>query len=287
MEFTFIIAIATMGGLGLFFAIFLAVADRKLKVEENPLIAKVYEALPNANCGACGKAGCYDFATSLVDGSVAVNGCPVGGEETAIILADFMGVEAGSTVKMIPRIMCKGGNQTANNKLVDYYGPMSCAAMDVVSGGTKQCFYGCLGAGDCVVACPFDAMVMNNNVGLPEVIEDLCTSCEMCVKACPREIIEMHPIDRNVFVFCNNHDDPKKAREVCDVACSSCSACAKNTNGAIQMINNLAVIDYERIDENTIAFDKCKSGAICNIAEPASDEVIERLREKNIEIANV
>lgn len=287
MGTTLIIAIVTMGGLALIFAAFLAIADKKLRVEENPLIGKVNDALPGANCGACGKAGCYDFAVNVVDGTAEVNGCPVGGSETAHALAEIMGVEAGSSVKMIPRIMCKGGNQTANDKLVEYYGPMTCAAMDVVSGGTKQCFYGCLGGGDCVVACPFDAMVMNNETGLPEVIEDLCTSCEMCVKACPRDIIEMHPQDRNVFVFCNNHDDPKKAREVCDVACTSCAACARNTNGAIQMINNLAVIDYSRIDESTIAFDKCKSGAICQLVEPAADDVIEKLRAKNIEISNV
>lgn len=273
MEVTFLIAIATMGGLGFLFAGGLAIADKKLRVEEDPKIAKVNDILPGANCGGCSKAGCYDFAVGVVDGSVPINGCPVGGSETAADIAKILGVEVQDSVKMVPRVLCKGGNIEAAKKSTEYYGPLSCSAMHIVAGGNKKCSYGCLGGGDCVEACPFDAMVMNDD-GLPEVIEDLCTSCGMCVKACPRDIIEMHPIDRNVFVFCKNHDDPKTSKEVCDVACLGCGICARKSDGAIEMDTFLPIVDYDKLDETIIPFDKCRTGAIGHLREVPKEESV-------------
>ncbi len=266
MELTLIIAIITMGGLGFIFAGGLAFADRKLRVEENPLIAKVNDLLPNANCGGCGSAGCYDFAVKVVEGKALPAGCPVGGEETARAIAEVLGVESGAAVKMVPRILCRGGNSEAVRKMTSYYGPLSCKAMAIVSGGDKLCFYGCLGGGDCVDACPFGAMIMNEN-GLPEVIEELCTGCGICVKACPRDIIEMHPADQNVFVFCKNHDDPKRSKEVCSVACIGCGICARKSDGGIEMVNNLGIINYDRLDSSKIPFEKCSTGAIRKIGD--------------------
>ena len=272
MDISLIIAIATMGGLAFIFAGGLAFADKKLRVEENPLIAKVNDALPGANCGACGKAGCYDFATNLVEGKAEVNGCPVGGNETARLLAEIMGVEANDTIKYYPRILCKGGISEAATKMTGYYGPLSCTSMDMVSGGDKLCFYGCLGGGDCVEACPFDALFMNDD-GIPELIEANCTGCTMCVQACPRDIIEMHPADRNVFVFCKNHDNPKQSKNVCSVSCMGCGICARPSEGGIVMENDLAVINYDKLDESKIPFDKCRTGALGHLHDNGKSEM--------------
>ena len=273
MDVTLLIAITTMGGLAFIFAGGLAFADKKLRVVENPLIAKINDALPGANCGACGKAGCYDFATSIVDGKANVTGCPVGGNDTAILLAELMGIDAGETVKFYPRILCKGGISEAVEKMTTYYGPLSCSAMDMVSGGNKLCFYGCLSGGDCVSACPFDALFMNES-GIPELIETNCTGCSLCVKACPRDIIEMHPADRNIFVFCKNHDNPKQSKNVCSVACMGCSICARPSEGGIIMDNDLAVINYDKFDESKIPFDKCRTGALGYLHEDRKNEMI-------------
>ncbi len=264
MGLEIIIAIATMGGLGFIFAGGLAFADKKLRVEENPLINTVNELLPNANCGACGFAGCYDFAVKVVEGKAVPSGCPVSGNETSIHISDALGIEAGNSVKMIPVILCRGGSSEAVNKIAEYNGPLSCKAMAIVSGGDKLCYYGCSGGGDCSSVCPFGAMLMNGN-GLPEVMEKLCTGCGICVKACPRNIIEMHPVDRNVFVFCKNQDDPKRSKEVCSVACIGCGICARKSDGGVEMINNLGIIKYEKFDESKISFEKCSTGAIRKI----------------------
>jgi H+/Na+-translocating ferredoxin:NAD+ oxidoreductase subunit B len=273
MDVTLIIAVATMGGLAFIFAGGLAFADKKLHVEENPLIAKINDALPGANCGACSKAGCYDFATNVVEGKSVVTGCPVGGNDTAKILAEIMGVDANDTIKQYPRILCNGGISEAADKITKYYGPLNCSVLDIVSGGDKLCFYGCLGGGECVEACPFDALFMNEN-GLPELIEANCTGCAMCVKACPRDIIEMHPEDRNVFVFCKNHDNPKQSKNVCSVSCMGCSICARPSEGGIIMDNDLAVIDYELLNETIIPFEKCRTGALKKLHSENGNNII-------------
>ena len=266
MEFSLLIAIATMGGMGFVFAGALAIADKKLRVEEDPTIGRINDILPGVNCGACGKAGCYDFAVNVVSGDVAVSGCPVGGQETANDIGRIMGVEAGTATKIVARVLCRGGSIEAARRMIEYRGPQSCATMDLISGGSKMCQYGCMGGGDCVDSCTFNAIYLNDN-DLPVVVDDLCTGCGMCVKACPRGIIELHPIDREVFVFCKNEDDPKTAKEVCDVACTGCGICARKSDGGIVMENGLAVIQYDDFDPDIIPFDKCKTTAICYLRD--------------------
>jgi len=261
MDTTIIIAIMTMGGLGFVFASGLAFADKKLRVEENPLIGKINDALPNANCGGCGCAGCFDFAVKLVEGNAKPNGCPVGGEETTQSIAELLGVDKGSIIKNVPVVLCKGGNKEAVNKNTQYIGPTDCKTAIHVSGGDKLCLYGCLGGGDCVSVCQFKAMYMNEN-GLPEIINEFCTGCGMCAKACLRNVIEMHPSNRNVFIFCKNEDDPKRSKEVCSVSCIGCGICAKKSDGGIEMVNNLAIINYDKLDLTKIAIDKCSTRAI-------------------------
>ena len=261
MSSEFLIAIATMGGLGLIFAAALAIADKKLRVEENPLIGRVNEVLPGANCGACGYAGCYDFAVQVVEGGARCNGCPVGGQDAADEVAAVMGLESVQSVRMVARILCRGGIRESRNKEVAYAGPRSCSVQEIVSGGNKVCIYGCLGGGDCIEACSFNALFLNGN-RLPTVVDDFCTGCGMCAAACPRDIIEIHPVDRDVFVFCRNHDGPKEANVLCEASCIGCGICTRKSAGAIVMVNNLAVIDYEKLDPEAIPFDKCRSGAI-------------------------
>ncbi len=266
MDATFIAALCTMGGLGAFFAAALAVADRKLRVEEDPRIGEVNDVLPGANCGACGSAGCQDFAVGVVSGEKEVNGCPVGGADVAEDVASVMGVDAGAAIQLVARIHCRGGHAESERKPNTFYqGPNACSAAHLVGGAEKACSYGCLGGGECVDACTFGAIYMNEN-GLPEVIDDLCTGCGACAKACPRGIISIHPVDRDVFIFCVSHDDPKTAKSVCSVACVGCGVCARKSGGAITMDNNLAVIDYDaELDPEILPFEKCKTGAITTL----------------------
>lgn len=273
MDSTIIIALVTMGGLGVILALGLAFADKKLRVEENPLYGKVMEVLPNANCGACGKAGCYDFAVNVVEGEAKVNGCPVGGQPVANAIAEIMGVEAGSAQKIVARVLCNGGKKEAKNRDTKYLGPQSCSAQVFVSGGDKACNYGCLGGGDCVEACLFSAIFINDN-GLPVVLDDLCTGCGACSKACPRNIIEMHPAERELFVFCRNHDDPKTSKDVCNVACIGCGICARPSEGSIEVANGLAKIDHSKVKPELIPVGKCPTKAINYMYKKEEEKVV-------------
>ncbi len=255
-------SILLMGGLGFLFSGALGIADKLLRVESDPRVDKIYDILPGANCGACGCAGCYDFAEKVVKQEAGVNGCPMGGEETAAEIACVLGIKIDtSNDRLLPRVLCSGTSNTCKIKNGSYTGSQSCAVQDIVGGGQSLCYYGCLGGGDCVKACPFGAMIMNKN-GLPEVIEDLCTGCGICAKACPRNIIEMHQADRKLFVFCKSHDDPKKSREVCSASCIGCGICARKSNGAITMENYLPVVHHDKIKLDELRLNQCPTKVI-------------------------
>jgi electron transport complex protein RnfB len=238
-----LIAIASMGGLGIIFSTGLSIANKKLHVEEDPRIALVVDELPGANCGGCGLPGCAKFAECVVKGEMSPSACPVCSEDAVIAISEIMGVEAEKSERMIARVFCQGGEAETAKKGV-YTGIKSCIGATFAGGGDKLCSYGCIGFGDCVESCPFDAMYMNDN-GLPVVIDDKCTGCGNCVEACPRDIIELHPESHKLFVLCKNHDSPKESRKICTKACVGCGICARiagETN--IKMDNNLAVINY-------------------------------------------
>jgi len=274
---TIVASLATMGGLGVLFAGALAVADKKLRVEEDPRIAVVNDALPGANCGACGYAGCAAYAEAVVSGQAKVNQCPVGGMDTATTVGAIMGVSAGEMTRHVVRLMCRGTGALSHAKAL-YEGPTACSVQELVAGGEKACQWGCLGGGDCVAACTFGAIEMGPE-GLPVVYDDLCTACAACVTACPRDILELHPVDREFFVFCKSHDDARLAKWACDAACISCGICARKSDGAIVIIDNLPVIDYAKLDATIIPLDKCKPGSIGWLhadkapAAPGSDAV--------------
>lgn len=256
-----LIPILTMTILGFIFSFGLVFAYKKLKVEEDPRIEKVSELLPQANCGACGYSGCRAFAEAIVQGKAEPNGCPVGGEETVNQIASFLGMKAQQILRKVARIHCRGSHKAAADRGI-YYGISTCLAATLI-GGHKKCSYGCLGFGDCIRACPFDAIKMGNN-GLPVVNEKLCTACGKCVDACPRNIIELLPVDQNIMVFCRSLDRGPWARKVCKNACIACGICARACPEAIVMDNNLAVItDYKKITEKDIpAIEKCPTDAI-------------------------
>ncbi len=273
-----LIPIITMAALGLLFSTGLAFAYQKLKVEENPKVVEVSESLPQANCGACGYAGCQAFAEAVVKGEAGANGCPVGGAETAQKIAEILGVEAGEIIKKIARRHCRG-TRTAAKDRGEYWGLNTCYAANLV-GGNKQCSYGCLGDGDCVRACQFQALFMGED-GLPYVVEEACTACGKCVDACPRGLFELHPQDQNIFVYCRSRDRGPAAKKACKNACIGCGICVRACPDAIVLEKNLAVIkDYKKIlPEQIPALEKCPTDSIGRLHKPEPEEASPEVQE--------
>ena len=103
------IAAAVLGGLGLLFGGVLALADRFLKVEEDPRIEQVERLLPGSNCGACGQPGCRGLAERIVAGELPPSRCTVSSPAGLDAIADFLGVDVGAAEKQVARIHCGGG----------------------------------------------------------------------------------------------------------------------------------------------------------------------------------
>ena len=241
-------SVLLLTSLGAIAAAVLYFVSKKFYVYENPLISEVEDILPAANCAGCGSPGCKAFAEKLVNTEdISDLFCPVGGNDVMKAVAEVLGKEVAEKDPTVAVMRCQGGCDV-RPKTTEYRGPRSCAISAMIYSGETDCQYGCLGDGDCVIACKFEAMYMDDT-GLPVIITDKCTSCGACVVACPRDIIEMRPKnkrDLKIFVSCMNEDKGGIAKRACEVACIGCSKCDDVCpKDAITMVNNLAYIDPE------------------------------------------
>jgi len=239
-----VVLLAVLGGLA---AMVLYAVSKKFYVYENPLIAEVEALLPAANCAGCGSPGCKSFADKLVNtADISDLFCPVGGNEVMKSIAEKLGKVVAEKDPTVAVLRCQGSCDV-RPKTSLFQGPKSCAISALIYSGETDCQYGCLGDGDCVTACKFDAMYMDESTELPVIITDKCTSCGACVTACPRNIIEMRPRnkrDLKIYVGCLNEDKGGIAKKSCELACIGCSKCIDVcTKGAITIENNLAYID--------------------------------------------
>ncbi|KAB2960654.1 MAG: RnfABCDGE type electron transport complex subunit B [Thermoanaerobaculia bacterium] len=263
-------AVGAIGGLTLLLAVLLVLADRRLRVEEDPRIDAVEEMLPHTNCGACGFPGCRSFAEALVGGGAKPGGCTVSSDEGRQAIAAFLGVEVGAEERRIARLACAGGANVARNR-ARYHGLDSCRAAALVAGGGKGCFWGCLGLADCEQVCDFDAIRMNAQ-GLPVVTEAKCTACGDCVEACPKDLFSLHPASRRLWVACRSLEAGDELLEDCEVACTACGRCAMDAPELITMQNNLPVVDYARDHRTKVPIQRCPTGAIVWL-DPAAGPV--------------
>jgi Na+-translocating ferredoxin:NAD+ oxidoreductase RNF subunit RnfB len=256
------VAVGFLTVLGIFLAIVLVVANKYLFVYEDPRIDEVEAMLPAANCGACGTAGCRNFAEKLVAGEVTPGQCTVNPKETSVAIADFLGVALGKVEKRVARLACAGGRHVARIR-ASYDGLSSCRAAALVSGGGKGCRWGCLGLADCEAVCEFDAISMDR-YGLPVVDVDKCTACGDCVDVCPKDLFSLQPLSHQLWVACKSEDFGDAAEAECEVMCTACGRCAMDSpEGLITMKNNLATIDYTKNGlASQIAIERCPTGAI-------------------------
>ena len=223
MDFIFY-AVIVLGAIALVAAVVLYAASKKFAVQEDPRIGQVLEVLPGANCGGCGFAGCAGLAGALVkacdNGSIEGLLCPVGGQDVMGQVADLLGMAVANAEPKVAVVRCNGSCEN-RPRITEYSGLRTCYAMNSTGAGETACGFGCLGCGDCVAACKFDAIHMNEETGLPEVDDDKCVACGACVKACPRHVIELRKKgvkNRRVYVSCVNKEKGAVAKKI-SVAC--------------------------------------------------------------------
>ena len=258
--------ILTLSVLGILSAVILYFVAQKFKVEEDPRIDEVEKMLPGANCGGCGFAGCRAMAEALVKrDDISALFCPVGGAETMKKTADYLGKTAPEKEPTVATVRC-GGTCAKRPRTNEFDGAKSCAVASSLYVGETACAFGCLGYGDCVEACAFDAIHINPETGLAEVDPDKCTACGACVKACPKHIIELRkkwPKNRAVYVSCVSKDKGAVVMKACKAGCIGCGKCAKVCPfGAITVENNLAYIDSQKCKLCRKCVNECPTGAI-------------------------
>lgn len=241
MTSSIILSTSVVGAVGLLFGIILSIAAKKFKVEIDPKIEKILDILPNVNCGACGAPGCEGFAKGVVDGKYPPNGCIPGGQNVTDNVCKILGLQAETGLKQIVFLLC-GGTRQLSPDISKYNGVLTCISSHLVLGGTKSCVYGCIGFGDCVEACPFDAIKMSSG-GLPVIDRDKCTGCGKCVEACPKNILKLMPLTTPLIIACSNPEKLKNVKDVCKVGCIGCSLCVRKApEGALVMNGNLPVL---------------------------------------------
>jgi len=287
-----LIAVIVLGGIGLIAALVLYVCSKRFAVYEDPRIGQVNELLPGANCGGCGFAGCGGMADALVKGadkgSLDGLNCPVGGSEVMSRVANLLGMAIANGDPKVAVVRCNGTCEL-RQKIATYDGMRSCAAMNACGAGETACGYGCLGCGDCVEACQFDAIHLNAETGLPEVDEEKCTACGACAKACPRGIIELRkkgPKGRRVFVACMSKDKGAVSIKACKASCIGCGKCVKECKfEAITLWQNLSYIDPNKCRLCRKCVEVCPTHAIRAVnfpAPPKAETQINGLQDQNI-----
>ncbi|MBI5049335.1 MAG: 4Fe-4S binding protein [Nitrospirae bacterium] len=258
MKFTAIF----LAGISAVFGIGLAFAARKFAVQTDPRVEQVLDVLAHAHCGACGYAGCQQYAEAVVlKPEVPPNLCTPGRAPTAEAVGKITGKSAGAVEPKIARIFCQGGLSRSARKF-KYEGIEDCRAAILAGGGDKTCTYGCLGYGTCSSVCQFGAITMSDD-HLPVVNPVKCTACGKCAQACPTKVIEILPSAKEVIIRCHSKDKGADTRKNCQTGCIACGICVKVCPYNAPVIeNNLARINLDKCRVCGLCVAKCPTKAI-------------------------
>ncbi len=255
-----VMPIIILGALGAVFGLWLAFVQKLFYIKKDPRTEHIFSLLPGSNCGACGHAGCYGLAESLVKGEVKTITCPVVHEKEREDIADILGISASETEKTVATLLCNGGDKCKDN--FQYHGIQDCNIATLVMNGPKACAFGCIGFGSCAEACPFNAIRMGKD-GLPKIDTDKCTACGKCIKICPKGILALTPLNKTYHVMCNSHDKGPDVMKACRTGCIACGKCVKVCPvNAIEIRDNVAVIDYTKCTNCGECMKACPTKAI-------------------------
>jgi len=228
-------------------------------VPEDPMTANIRAALPGANCGACGFPGCDNYASAITAGNAEINACTVGGPSVAEKIAAITGKSGGSVVQTVSVLACQGSSLHTPLKGT-YTGLKTCRGAKL-SGGTKLCSWGCLGFGDCVKVCKFDALEMSD-LNLPKVNFAKCTGCGLCIGECPQGLFKSVAREqKGAMVLCSNKNPVRQAvAKTCKIACFKCGLCVKNCpKQCISLDTYIPVVDLSKCDSCGTCAEKCPS----------------------------
>ena len=267
---TIIIPAVIVAVVGLIAAVILTIASKLMYVPVDEKVAAIREVLPGANCGACGFAGCDDYAAAFGENpALSTALCPVGGSSIASQIAGILGVDAADAEEKVAMVMCQG-NYGVTRQIMEADRIHTCKEAKMFYGGQWACPYGCLGLGDCFNVCKFDAIRVEN--GVARINRDKCVGCGACDDVCPNNIISMVNKKNLVFVACKSMEKGAKTRKTCENGCIGCMKCQKTCKfEAIKVENNVAQVDLEACKNCGLCEKECPTGAIVNYRKKKAD----------------
>jgi electron transport complex protein RnfB len=128
------IAIASISVLGLVFGLILGYASRRFAVEDDPVVEKIDELLPQSQCGQCGYPGCRPYAEAVGIQGEKINRFAPGGEAVMLKIAALLNVDPQPV----------DGDAEVQEPV------RALAVIDEAN---------CIGCTKCIQACPVDAIV--------------------------------------------------------------------------------------------------------------------------------
>lgn len=259
---TYILPVLVFALLGILAGVLLTVASKVFEVKTDERIEKIGEILPQANCGACGFAGCSDYANAIITKGAATNLCRPGGPDTAAKISEITGGDAGDVTAEVAVVRCSGDCNATERKYT-FTGIKSCASVKRYYSGSGSCSFGCLGFGDCINECGADAITLKD--GIASINRNKCFGCGKCKAVCPNQLIELIPADKTHVVRCSSRDNGKNTKLSCKNGCIGCKMCEKACeNGAITVTDFHASIDYTKCTGCGKCAEKCPVKAISN-----------------------
>ena len=241
-EITFAVLLVT--GIGVLSGLILSIASVVMAVPKDQKTEDILAMLPGANCGACGFSGCDGYAKAMAKEKAKPGLCTVGGKKVADELAAYLGVKAVGVEPRVSVVRCLGSDDNTSDK-AEYEGIATCAAAAQIAGSPTQCLYGCIGLGDCVAACAYNALSIRNGVAMVE--PENCVACGKCVAACPKHLLSLIPAKKQAVVLCSSCDRGATVSKLCKAGCIGCMRCEKACQyDAVHVENFLARVDPEK-----------------------------------------
>lgn len=244
-----------IAGLAVLFGLLILIVTKVCHIDEDKKVAAILEHLAGANCGGCGHSGCSGFAECLACGKASLSDCKVTSDEEKQIICQIAGIEMSNEEPTVAVVRCAGGKDAVDK--FDYVGYEDCLSQTVIMGGDKLCTSSCLGGGSCTSVCPVGAIKVNEQ-GVAFVDKTICTSCGACINKCPRLVIDRIPAKAPIYVACSSKCKAREVMNMCKSGCIGCGLCARSCpNGAITMVDNLPVIDYDKCTGCLTCVSKC------------------------------
>jgi len=246
--------------IGIIAGIVLTLADKFMNVPLGEGVKKIRDILPGVNCGACGFAGCDEYAEKLAAGETKTNLCIPGADAVSHGISGVLGTPFEDVIEMRTIIRCSGSCEKTKHA-IEYKGPQTCEACYAMYGGTGECSSACLGFGDCVSVCQYNAIYIYNGIAVVDTKN--CTGCGMCETKCPKGIIKSVPQTSRVYVACSSTDTAANVRKACASGCIGCKRCEKVCpEDAIKVENNLAAVDILKCTNCESCKEACPVNAI-------------------------